>query len=64
MVQEIQSDTKKRFKLGDSAPVNKSSLRHSVGFCAYMDFAKDLLQGKILIPFDLDNATIFLIEEM
>ncbi len=64
MVREIQSVTEKRFKLADSTPVNKLSLCHSVGFCTSTDYAKDLLQGKILIPFDLDDTTTILVEEV
>jgi hypothetical protein len=53
MVQEIQSVTKKRFKLANSAPMNTSSSCCAAGFCATTDYAVNLLQGKVLIPFDL-----------
>jgi hypothetical protein len=65
MVQEIQDVTERRFEfLTNSAPINTSSLRHSIGFCASTEYAKDLLQQKIPIPRELDEHTIKLIEEM
>jgi hypothetical protein len=64
MVQEIQEITEKWFKLANSAPINTSSLRQSVGFCASTEFAINLLQQKIPIPGELDNYIVMLIEEM
>ncbi len=53
-----------RFELTNSAPINSSSLRQSVGFCSTNAFAKELLQGKVAIPTDIDKATTKLIKEM
>ncbi len=64
MVYEIQSITKKRFELANSAPVNTSLLRHAVGLCASTDYVIELLQRKIPIPFDLNDATTLLVEEI
>ncbi len=63
-VREIQSITEKRVELAISAPVNTSLLHRTIGFCASMDYAINLLQGKVPIPFDLNDATILLVEEM
>jgi hypothetical protein len=64
MVQEIQSVTKKRFKLANSATVNTSLSHCVIGFCTSTDYAINLLQGKVPIPFNFNNTTILLVEEM
>jgi hypothetical protein len=61
---EIQWVTERRFDLARSAPVTTSSLRQLVGYCASTQFAKDLLQGKVPIPPDVDSTTAELIKEM
>jgi hypothetical protein len=61
---EIQRVTKKRFELANSAPIQNLSLRQLVGFCALTTYAKELLQGKLAIPTDIDEATTDLIQEM
>jgi hypothetical protein len=61
---EIQRVTERRFDLVRSAPVTTSSLRQLVGYCASTQFAKDLLQGKVPIPPDVDSTTAKLIKEM
>jgi hypothetical protein len=61
---EIQRVTEMRFELANSAPIQKSSLQEKVGFCALTAFAKDLLQGKVAIPSDIDKMTIELIQEL
>jgi hypothetical protein len=48
----------------NSSPINTSSLRHSVGFCASTEFTKDLLQQKIPILREPNEHTIMLIKEM
>ncbi len=64
MNKEIQRVTKRRFDLSQSALVTTSSLCQLVGYCALTQFAKDLLQGKVPIPLDVDGTTAELIEEM
>jgi hypothetical protein len=61
---EIQRVTEMRFELTNSAPIQKSSLREKVGFCTSTAFAKDLLQGIVAIPSDIDKTTIELIQEL
>jgi hypothetical protein len=62
---EIQRVTEMRFELANSAPIQKSSLRERVGFFALTAaFAKDLLQSKVAIPPDIDEATTELIQEL
>ncbi len=64
MSKEIQRVTERRFNLDQSAPVTMSSLCQLVGYCASTQFAKDLVQGKVPIPPDVDGTTAKLIEEM
>jgi hypothetical protein len=64
MKAEIQQVTERRFNLARSAPVTTSSLRQLVGFCASTQFARDLLQGKVPIPPDVDSTIAKLIKEM
>jgi hypothetical protein len=64
MVREIQEVTERQFELANRTPINTSSLRHSVGFYASTEYAKDLLQQKIPIPRKLNEHTIMLIKEM
>jgi hypothetical protein len=64
MVQEIQDVTEKWFELANSAPINTSSLCQSVGFCAFTEFAINLLQQEIPIPVKLSGYTVMLIKEM
>jgi hypothetical protein len=61
---EIQRVTEMRFELANSAPIQKLSLREKVGFRVLTAFAKDLLQGKVFIPSDIDKTTIELIQEL
>jgi hypothetical protein len=61
---EIQRVTEKRFELANSTPIQHSSLRQLVGFCTLTTYAKELLQGKLAIPTDIDEAMIELIQEM
>ncbi len=61
---EIQRVMEKRFELANSASIQNSSLRQLVGFCASTTYAKELLQGKLAIPTDIDEATTELIQEM
>ncbi len=64
MNKEIQRVTERSFDLAQSAPVTKSSLKQLVGYCASTQFAKDLLQGAVPIPQDVDNIAAKLIKEM
>ncbi len=64
MNKEIQRVMEMRFKLANSAPINTLSFQQSVGFCAINIFAKDLLQGKVATPTDIDEAKTKLIKEM
>jgi hypothetical protein len=61
---EIQRVTEKRFELANSTPIQHSLLRQLVGCCASTTYAKELLQGKLAIPTDIDEATTELIQEM
>ncbi len=61
---EIQRVTEKIFELANSAPIQHLSLQQLVGFCALTTYAKELLQGKLAIPTDIDEATTELIQEM
>jgi hypothetical protein len=61
---EIQRVTEMRFELANSTPIQKLSLQEKVGFCMSTAFAKDLLQGKVAIPLDIDETTIELIQEL
>jgi hypothetical protein len=61
---EIQRVIETRFELKKSAPIQTSSLRQLVGFCALTTYAKDLHQGELAIPTDIDEATTELILEM
>jgi hypothetical protein len=49
MNKEIHWVAERRFDLARSAPVTTRSLRQLVGYCTSTQFAKDLLQGKVLI---------------
>ncbi len=64
MNKKIQLVMELRFELANSAPINTSSLWQSVDFCATTAFAKELFQGKVAIPTDIDKATTKLIKEM
>jgi hypothetical protein len=61
---ETQRVTEKRFELANSAPIQHLLLRQLVGFCASTTYAKELLQGKLAILTDIDEATTELIQEM
>jgi hypothetical protein len=61
---DIQRVIEMRFELANSAPIQISSLQEWVGFCASTTYAKDLLQGKVAIPMDIDKATTELIQEV
>jgi hypothetical protein len=61
---EIQRVAEKRFELASSAPIQHLLLRQLVGFCASTTYAKELLQGKLAISTDIDEATTELIREM
>ncbi len=53
---EIQRVTEKRLELSNSTPIQHSSLQQPVSFCALTTYAKELLQGKLAIPTDIDEA--------
>ncbi len=61
---EIQRVTEKRLELANSALIQHSLLRQLVGFCPLTTYAKELLQGKLAILTDIDEATTELIQEM
>ena len=64
MNREIQTVTEKRFDLSMSAPITMSSLRTKLGFLSDMDFANDLLTGNVHIPWDVDDVTATVLEEI
>ncbi len=61
---EIERVAEKRFELANSAPIQTLLLQQLVGFCALTSYAKDLLQGELAIPTDIEKATTELIQEM
>ena len=61
---EIQRVTEMRFELANSTSIQKSSLQEKVGLCTSTAFAKDLLQGKVAIPSDIDETSIEWIQEL
>jgi hypothetical protein len=61
---EIQTVTEKRFDLSRSAPITMSLLRTRLGFLSDTDFASRLLTGKVHIPWDVNNVTATIIEEI
>jgi hypothetical protein len=64
MNREIQTVTEKRFDLLMSAPITMSSLRTKLGFLSDTDFANNLLTGNIHIPWDVDDVTATVLEEI
>jgi hypothetical protein len=64
MNKEIQTVTEKRFDLSRSAPITMSSLRTHLRFLSDTDFASHLLSGEVHIPWDVDNVTATIIEEI
>ena len=64
MNREIQTVTEKRFDLSMSAPITMSSLRTRLGFLSDTDFANNLLTGNVHIPWDVDDVTATVLEEI
>lgn len=64
MNNEIQTVTEKRFDLSMSAPITMSSLRTRLGFLSDTDFARHLLAGDVHIPWDVDDVTATILEEV
>jgi len=64
MNREIQAVTEKRFDLSMSAPITMSSLRTRLGFLSDTDFANSLLTGDVHIPWDVDDVTATVLEEV
>jgi hypothetical protein len=64
MNKEIQTVTEKRFDLLMSAPITMSSLCTRLGFLSNTDFANRLLAGDLHIPWDVDNVTATILEEI
>jgi len=64
MNREIQTVTEKRFDLSMSAPITMSSLRTRLGFLSDTDFANNLLTGDVHIPWDVDDVTATVLEEV
>jgi len=64
MNREIQAVTEKRFDLSMSAPITMSSLRTRLGFLSDTDFANSLLTGDVHIPWDVDDVTATVVEEV
>jgi hypothetical protein len=61
---EIKRVMEKIFELANSTPIQHMSLQQLVGFCASTTYTKVLLQGKLAIPTNIDEATTELIQEM
>jgi hypothetical protein len=61
---EIQTVTEKWFDLSMSAPITMSSLRSHLGFLSDTDFANSLLAGDIHIPWDVDDVTATILNEV
>jgi len=64
MNKEIQTVTEKRFDLSMSAPITMSSLRSRLGFLSDTDFDNSLLAGDVHIPWDVDNVTATILDEI
>jgi hypothetical protein len=64
MNREIQNITEKRFDLSMSAPITMSSLRTRLGFLSDTDFANSLLAGDVHIPWDVDDVTATVLDEI
>jgi hypothetical protein len=64
MNREIQNVTEKRFDLSMSAPITMSSLRTRLGFLSDTDFANSLLAGDVHIPWDVDDVTATVLDEI
>ena len=64
MNKEIQTVTEKRFDLSTSAPITMSSLRLWLGFLSDTDFDNSLLAGDVHIPWDVDNVTATILDEI
>jgi hypothetical protein len=64
MNREIQNVTEKRFDLSMSAPITMSSLCTRLGFLSDTDFANSLLAGDVHIPWDVDDVTATVLDEI
>jgi hypothetical protein len=64
MYTETQKVMEKIFELANSAPIQALLLSQLVGFCTLTTSTKDLLQGKMAIPTDIDEAMRELVQEM
>ncbi len=64
MNREIQNVMEKRFDLSMSAPITMSSLRTRLGFLSDTDFANSLLVGDVHIPWDVDDVTATVLDEI
>jgi len=58
------SPAEKRFDLSMSAPITMSSLRTRLGFLSDTDFTNSLLTGDVHIPWDVDDVTATVLEEV
>ena len=61
---EIQQVTEKRFDLAHSAKISLSSLKDKLGYLSDTEFAKELLDGSVDIPSDVDDTTTLVLEEI
>ncbi len=64
MKREIQTVTEKRFDLSMSAPITMSSLRTRLGFLSGTDFANSLLLCDVHIPWDFNDVTATVLDEI
>ncbi len=64
MNQEIQLVTEQRFDLSMSTPIIMSSLRAQLRCFSDTEFAFSLLAGEVHIPWDVNNVTATIIEEI
>ncbi|KAL3785756.1 hypothetical protein ACHAW5_003598 [Stephanodiscus triporus] len=64
MNKDIQTVTETRFDLSMSAPISMSSLQQRLGFLFDTDFANSLLEGEVQIPWDVDDVTAIILDEI
>ncbi len=64
MVQEIQSVAKKKVQTSKQCTREHVIVMSRRRLLPSTDHAIHLLQGKVLIPYNLDNTNILLVEEM